>query len=50
MFVPEFARRIRVETIVPDTKVKEVIDAIKLDGTIKGKMFISDVLESLDIE
>ena len=37
MFVPEFARRIRVETIVPDTKVKEVIDAIKVDGTIKGK-------------
>ena len=29
MLVPEFARRIRVETIVPDTKVKEVIDAIK---------------------
>ena len=50
MFVPEFARRIRVETIVPDTKVKEVIDAIKQDGTVKGKMFISDVLESLDIK
>jgi nitrogen regulatory protein PII len=39
-----------VETIVPDTKVKEVIDAIKQDGTVKGKMFISDVLESLDFK
>src|SRR3978361_1841687 len=45
-FVPEFARRIRVETIVPDAKVKEIIDAVKQDGSIKGKIFITDVLES----
>ena len=36
-FVPPFARRTRVETIVPDSKVDKIIDAIKKSGTIKGK-------------
>ena len=37
MFVPEFARRIRVETIVPDTKVKEVIDGNQTRWNYQGK-------------
>ena len=48
-FIPEFARRTKVETIVPDTKVEEIINAIKQDASIKGKIFIYDVLESQDL-
>lgn len=48
-FVPPFARRTRVETIVPDDKVNTLINAIKQSGTFQGKIFISDVLESHDI-
>ena len=45
-----FAHKIRVETIVPDTKVKEIVDTTKHDGTIRGKMLISDVLDHLDLK
>ncbi len=48
-FVPEFARRTRVEIIVPDPKVKEITDAIKQDGTIKGDIFIFDISESIKL-
>ena len=48
-FVPEFARRIRVETIVPDSKVEKIINAIKQSGTYQGKIFISDISESHEI-
>jgi nitrogen regulatory protein P-II 1 len=48
-FIPEFARRTKVETIVPDTKVEEIVNAIKQDSSIKGKIFIYDVLESQDL-
>jgi nitrogen regulatory protein P-II 1 len=48
-FIPEFARRTKVETIVPDTKVEEIVNAIKQDSSIKGKIFINDVLESQDL-
>ncbi len=48
-FVPAFAPRLRIETIVPEEKVKEIIDAIKLNGTFLGKIFVFDVLESYDI-
>ncbi len=48
-FIPEYARRIKVETIVPDTKVEEIVNAIKQDASIKGKIFISDVLETQDL-
>src|SRR5919107_363886 len=45
-FVPEFASRIRVELIVEDPKVMEIIDAIKRDGNIKGNIFVFDILDS----
>ena len=48
-FVPAFAPRVRIETIVPEEKVKEIIDAIKLNGTFLGKIFVFDVSESYDI-
>ena len=48
-FVPAFAPRLRIETIVHEQKVKEIIDAIKLNGTFLGKIFVLDVPESYDI-
>ncbi len=48
-FIPEFARRTRVETIVPDNKVDKIISAIKKDENVKGKIFVFDVLESHDL-
>ncbi|HXS60058.1 MAG TPA: P-II family nitrogen regulator [Candidatus Sulfopaludibacter sp.] len=48
-FAPPFARRTRVETIVPDAKVDTIINAIKKSGTFQGKVFICDVSESYDI-
>ena len=48
-YVPAFARRTRVETIVPDSKVNEIIESIKKSGTFQGKIFICDISESLDI-
>jgi nitrogen regulatory protein P-II 1 len=48
-FVPPFAGRTRVETIVPDDKVDKIINAIKESGTFQGRIFICDVLESHDI-
>ena len=48
-FVPAFAPRLRIETIVPEQKVKEIVDAIKLNGTFLGKIFVFDVSESYNI-
>ncbi len=48
-FVPEFAKRTKVEVIVPDPKVEEIINEIKQDGTIKGKIVISDILGAQDL-
>jgi nitrogen regulatory protein P-II 1 len=48
-YVPGFARRTRVETIVPDSKVNEIIDSIKKSGSFQGKIFICDISESFDI-
>ncbi len=48
-FIPEFARRTKVEVIVSDTKVMEIINAIKRDVSIKGKIVITDILETQDL-
>ncbi len=48
-YVPGFARRTRVETIVPDSKVNEIIESIKKSGSFQGKIFICDITESFDI-
>ena len=48
-YVPAFARRTRVETIVPDSKVNEIIESIKKSGSFQGKIFICDISESFDI-
>ncbi len=48
-FAPSFARRTRVETIVPDNKVDKIISAIKQSGTYQGKIFICDIPESYEI-
>jgi nitrogen regulatory protein P-II 1 len=48
-FIPEFVRRIKVEVIVSDNKVDEIINAIKQDKSIKGKIVISDIVETQDL-
>ncbi len=48
-FAPVFVRRIRVETIVPEHKVKEIVESIKQKGIFQGKIFICDISESYDI-
>ncbi|MFZ0326698.1 MAG: P-II family nitrogen regulator [Nitrososphaeraceae archaeon] len=46
---PEYVSRVRMSTIVPDSKVKPVIDdLLKLPPT-RGKVFVRDVLEAYDL-
>ncbi len=48
-YTPEFARRTRIETIVSEQKIKSIIDALKNDGSIQGKVFVFDVAESYNL-
>jgi nitrogen regulatory protein PII len=48
-FVPDFVNRIRVELIVEDAQVMEIINTIKQDGNIKGNIFVFDVSESHEL-
>ena len=45
-YTPEFARRTRIETIVPDSKASLIVEALKSDANILGRVFISDMPES----
>jgi nitrogen regulatory protein PII len=47
--VPDFASRLRIELIVEDAKAKEIINAIKQDGNIKGNIFVYEVSESYEL-
>ena len=48
-FTPEFSRRIQIETIVSDAKAEEILATIQQNGSIKGKIAISDVIEIKDL-
>ncbi len=48
-YTPEFARRTRIETIIPDSKANTVVEALKADANIQGRVFIYDVAESQDL-
>lgn len=48
-FTPEFARRTRIETIVDDSKAAIIIDTLKKDSNIKGKIFAYAITESHDL-
>ncbi len=48
-YVPAFIKRIRVETIVPDSAYENIITTLKKDGNIKGKIFVYDIHESHDL-
>jgi nitrogen regulatory protein P-II 1 len=48
-FIPEFSRRIQIETIVSDAKAEELLATIQKNGSIKGKISVSDVLELKDL-
>ncbi|VFJ15369.1 P-II family nitrogen regulator [Candidatus Nitrosocosmicus franklandus] len=48
-YTPEFARRTRIETIVDDDKANSIIEALKAEGDIHGKVFTFDVTESHEL-
>jgi nitrogen regulatory protein P-II 1 len=48
-FTPEFARRTRIETVVPDSKASSLVEALKSDVNIHGRVFIYDMPESHDL-
>ena len=48
-YTPEFARRTRIETIVPDSKANLLIEALKNDANIQGRVFIFDMPEAHDL-
>ena len=48
-YTPEFARRTRIETIVPDSKANLLVEALKSDANIQGRVFIFDMPESHDL-
>jgi nitrogen regulatory protein PII len=47
--VPDFVSRLRIELIVEDAKAKEITNAIRQDGNIKGNIFVYDVAESHEL-
>jgi nitrogen regulatory protein P-II 1 len=53
MIIPEFVKRSKVETIVPDSAVKEIADDImnnlKTDKHAHGLVFVKDVTDAFDI-
>jgi nitrogen regulatory protein P-II 1 len=47
--IPEYVNRVHISIVVPDAKVKPIIDdLIKLKPT-RGKVFVRDVLEAYDL-
>ena len=47
-YVPDFVQRTRIETIVSDSAVDNIIESIKKEN-IKGKIFIFDVQDSINL-
>lgn len=48
-YVPDFSPRKRVEVIVPDSEAEQLITEVKKTDSIKGKVFVYDVVESYDL-
>lgn len=48
-YTPEFARGPRIETIVPESKVALLVEALKSDANIHGRVFIYDMPEAHDL-
>ncbi len=48
-YTPEFARRTRIETIVPDSKASSLVEALKSDPDIQGRVFIYEMPETYDL-
>ncbi len=52
-YVPEFGFRTKIEVLVPDSKLKPIVDdilkAISTGSASDGKIFVYDVVETYDI-
>lgn len=46
---PEYVNRVYVSTIVPDSKVKLIIDDLLKLKPARGKVFVRDILEAYDL-
>ena len=49
MFIPDFVKRTKVEVIVLDEEIRDIINSIKKDSTIKGKLVVSNITEDYDL-
>ena len=46
---PEYVTRVRLSTVVPDLKVKPIIDDLLKLKPMRGKVFVRDILEAYDL-
>jgi nitrogen regulatory protein PII len=47
--IPEFATRLKIEAIVPDAKVKAIVDDLSKLKLSRGKFFVHDISEAYDV-
>lgn len=46
---PEFVTRVHLSTVIPDLKVKPIIDDLLKLKPMRGKVFVRDILEAYDL-
>lgn len=46
---PEFVTRIHLSTVIPDSKVKPIIDDLLKLKPMRGMVFVRDILEAYDL-
>jgi nitrogen regulatory protein PII len=46
---PEYVARVHLSTVIPDLKVKPIIDDLLKLKPMRGKVFVRDILEAYDL-
>ena len=46
---PEYITKVHLTTVVPDSKVKPIIDALLRLKPMRGTVFVRDILEAYDL-
>jgi nitrogen regulatory protein PII len=46
---PEYVTRVHLSTVIPDLKVKPIIDDLLKLKPMRGKVFVRDILEAYDL-
>lgn len=47
---PEFVTRVHLSTVIPDLKVKPIIDDLLKLKPMRGTVFVRDILEAYDLQ